>query len=1187
MDQPFVHLHVHSEYSLLDGACRLKSLTQRAAQMGMPAVALTDHGVMYGTIEFYSEAKAAGVKPIIGCEVYVAPRHRTDREGKADSDPAHLVLLAENERGYRNLVQLASAASLEGFYYKPRVDMELLSAHHEGLICLSACLAGQIPSLILQGQAQNAQELAASYRDLFGPERFYLELQDHGIPEQRTVNQALIPMAHELGVGLVASNDVHYLRAEDARLHDILLCIQTGSTVDDEKRMRFQGDQFYLKTTEEMTRLFGEVPQALSNTLAIAERCQVGFEFGKFRLPQYEVPAGHDLDSYLWQLCEERIPVKYPDDMAEARTRLEYEFGVVKKKGLSGYFLIVWDFMKWATDHGIAVGPGRGSAPACIISYLLGITNIDPIRNGLPFERFLDVERADMPDIDCDFEDTRRDEVLAYVTQKYGEDRVCQIITFGTMKARLAVRDVGRALRVPIADVDRIAKLIDPTQTIEESLENVAELQREYSSNEVVRQLLDTARQLEGMVRQAGTHPAGVVIANEPLRTLLPLQRTQSGMAMSQYDLTWVPKLGLIKMDFLGLRTLSVMKEAVRLIKQNRGVEIDLDHLPTDDRKAYELLGRGDTAGVFQLESAGMRQVLQDLKPDNLQDIDSVVALYRPGPMADIPTYVARKHGKEPVTYLHPKLEPILRETFGIIVYQEQVMQIAHQLAGFPMALANDLRKAMAKKNELLMQEMQVKFLEGCEKNGVSAKTAGEIFARMKDFARYGFNRSHSACYAIVAYATAYLKANYPAEFMAALLISLMDAKDRMGGYVEECRKLGVEVLPPDINKSVEDFSVSGDTIRFGLAAVKHVGRQAAEAIIRERQEGGPYQNLWDLCSRADMSALNRTALEALIRTGAMKEFGNRAQLLAVLDQALEIGQKAYRDRLAGQTSLFGEGSSPAPQRVNPPLPMLPEFPQDELLNMEREYVGLYLSEHPLDRMSAQLAQVVSCPIGQLGEGEGRESVLVGGVVTSSRRITARNGRPMLFLTIEDRTGVAEATVFPDTYERCGNIEKDAVVVLRGRPEASRTVEGEGAQAAKILADDVALLSDETAVERVKNSSPRPRRAKPAPRRANEDNTPRQAEEAKPRGWIHIRATAADGEVLSRLRRVIQRHPGEMPVLLHVAGERGERDHLFSLGRQFVVNPSPAFTEDVVSLLGGESVWLEQPGDQQSNVDQQ
>lgn len=1181
MSAPFAHLHIHSEYSLLDGACRLKPLAARVRELGMDAVALTDHGVMYGAIEFYTEAEAAGIKPIIGCEVYVAPRHRTDREGKADSDPGHLVLLAQNETGYRNLIALASRASLEGFYYKPRVDMELLEQYHDGLIAMTACLGGQIPDLILHNQPGQAKDLAARYRDLFGADNFYLELQDHGIPEQAKVNEALIGMAGDLGLGLVATNDSHYLRQEDADIHDILLCIQTGAVVTDEKRLRFPGRQFYVKSPEEMAALFGHVPGALENTVRIAERCNVKFQFGTFMLPHYEVPAGYDLDSYLWELCEQALPKKFPNPSAEVRARLEYEFGIVKKKGLSGYFLIVWDFMKWATDHGIMVGPGRGSAPACIISYLLDITRIDPVANELPFERFLDVERHDMPDIDCDFEDARRDDVLRYVTSKYGEDRVCQIITFGTMKARLAVRDVGRALGVPIPEVDRIAKLIDPTQTIEESLAGVLELQREYAGNEVVRNLLDTAKQIEGMVRHAGTHPAGVVIAKDPLAETLPLQRTTTGMAMSQYELSWVPKIGLIKMDFLGVRTLTVMKDAVRLAKENRGVEVDLDNLPDGDRKTYELLGRGDTAGVFQLESAGMRQVLAELKPDKMQEIDSVVALYRPGPMAEIPSFCARKHGREQVTYLHPKLEPILEPTYGIIVYQEQVMQIAHHLAGFPMALANDLRGAMAKKKEALMEQLRVKFMEGCRQNGVSDEVAEEVYRRMKDFARYGFNRSHSACYARLAYATAYLKANFPAEFMAALLTSLMDTKDRMGGYVEECRKLHVEVLPPDVNESDADFKVVGESLRFGLAAIKHVGRPAAEAIIAERQEGGPYQSIYDLCARVDLTALNRTALEALVRAGAMAAFGNRAQLMAVLDPALELGQKAFRDRRAGQTSLFGDAEQAAQPVVNPPLPMLPDFPKDELMAMERDYLGVYVSlDHPLKEVEEKLGQTVTCSFADLADSEmpAREWAVVGGVVTSNRRITAKNGRPMLFLTLEDLTGTLEVTIFPDTFERCGNFDKDAIIVVAGRPEqGGRQVEGEGGPVPKFIADDVALLSDEAAVERVKNASPTPRKRRSAPPTRN--GARRAEEEAKSRGWIHIKlaAEAAGPELLGKLRKLIGQHAGELQVLLHVTGENGDGERLFSLGRNFVVNPTEAFQAEVSLLLGAGSMWVELP----------
>ncbi|MDH4179861.1 MAG: DNA polymerase III subunit alpha, partial [Armatimonadota bacterium] len=805
----FAHLHVHTEYSLLDGACRIEDLATRAAELHLPGLAITDHGTLYGIVPFYKACRRKGIKPIIGCEVYMAPRSRFDREGKVDSELRHLVLLAENEVGYRNLIALVTDTNLEGFYYKPRADRELLARYSEGLIALSACLSGEIPALILQDREQEAKTLAAQYRDIFGPTSFFLELQDSGIPEQQRVNAELLRLAADLGVGLVATNDVHYTRREDAQIHDVLLCVQTNTTVDDPNRLRFHGDQYYLKTPEEMAEIFAERPDALAAAADIAARCQVEINFGEVVLPDFQVPEGRAPDSYLRQLCLERLPERYPDAQEEVRQRLDYELDIIAQKGLSTYILITWDIIRSAKERGILVGPGRGSAPGSVILYLLGVTGVDPIKLGIPFERFINPDRVSMPDVDLDFEDTRRDEVIQYITEKYGSEHVAQIITFGTMGPRLSVRDAGRAMNVPMPEVDRIAKQIDAARPIQQSVDNNPDLAREYEENSTVRNLLQTAMGIEGLARHASTHPAGVVISKEPLRHVVPLQRSTEGEGVTtQLNMSAVTDVGLLKMDILGLRTLTVFKHALELIEQSRGERLSLGEIPFDDRATFELLSRGETAGVFQLESSGMRQVVMDLKPDRLEDIIALVALYRPGPMARIPEYIAGKHGTRPITHLHPDLEPILKDTHGVIVYQEQVMEIARQLGGFTMGSAETVLRAMRKKVHDAMATMRGEFLEGARRSGVKEDIAEQIWAQMAEFAGYGFNKAHAASYAINAYQTAYLKVHYPAEFMAAQLTSIMDDKDKVAAYVQECRRMGIEVLAPDVNASQAGFTV-------------------------------------------------------------------------------------------------------------------------------------------------------------------------------------------------------------------------------------------------------------------------------------------------------------------------------------------------------------------------------------------
>ena len=1157
----FVHLHVHSEYSLLDGAGRVKDLVRAAGEMGMPALALTDHGVMYGAVEFYQAARAAGVKPIIGCEVYVAPRSRHDREPRRDDYQYHLVLLATDATGYRNLTALVSAAFLEGFYYKPRVDRELLARHSQGLIALSACLAGEVPAHLLKGQEAAARAAAAWLRGVFGPANFYLELQDQGLPEQRQLNRRLIDLAASLNIPLVATNDVHYIRQDQARAHDVLLCIQTGKTLDDPNRLRFPTAQFYLKSPAEMDNLFREVPSALANTLAIAERCHFDFTFGRLHLPAYQVPAGEDAASYLRRLSYEGLKRRYPHDDGTARQRLEYELGIIEQMGYPGYFLIVWDMVNFARRRGIPVGPGRGSAAGSLVAYCLGITSIDPLRYNLLFERFLNPERVSMPDIDMDFCFERREEVIQYVRGKYGQDHVAQIITFGTMAARAAVRDVGRVLGLPLGEVDRIAKMV-PMElgiTLEKALATSPDLKESYAGSQEVRELLDTARAIEGMPRHASTHAAGIVITREPLVHYLPLQKTGDAVT-TQYPMQAVEELGLLKMDLLGLRTLTVIGHAREAISRNHGREVDLENLPLDDGPTYQLLASGETSGIFQLESSGMRAILRELKPERFEDIIALVALYRPGPLGSgmVEDFIKRKHGVTPISYLYPALEPILKDTYGVILYQEQVMRIASELAGFTLGQADLLRRAMGKKKPEVLAAQRERFLAGAAARGIPEGVARKIFDLMEYFAGYGFNASHSAAYALVAYQTAYLKAHYPAELMGALLSSVAEHLDKMGPYLAECQRLGIAVLPPDVNESGVDFTVTGGHIRFGLAAVKNAGRSAALAIIAAREDGGPFTSLLDFCRRVDSRMVNKRVVESLIRCGAFNSVNpNRRRLLAGLDECLELATRSQEDRRSGQVSLMDL----VPAEVSEPrLPEVSDFSRADILAMEKELLGFYLSGHPLEPYIPLLKGMLSHPLAALTEVADGSQVTVGGLVIGLRRLVTRKGEPMAVVTLEDFSGQAEVVLFPRAYSQVRAwLAADRVVLVRGHIDKQE----EGVQ---VLADQVRPLAPEAggAASALLNQAVRGP-AGPVAGKESRPHLPGAGSRVESRSGRHLYLKLPGQEQIAAVRVVLMAHPGPCPVYLYLSDSR----RTIALHRRYWVEPVPELLAGLAGLLGG------------------
>jgi len=1089
-DRPFVHLHLHSEYSLLDGACRAKEIPKRAAALGMSAIAVTDHGNMLGTIEFYSAAKSAGVKPIIGIETYVCEHSRFEkRDGKANT--GHMVLLARNATGYKNLLKLASKASLEGFYYHPRVDHDLLAEHAEGIIALTACIGGEIPKLIRAGDLERAKSLCCWYQELYGRDGFYLELQDHNTPQrllypdQPKVNEVLRAISRELNIPLVVTNDTHFTNKDDFDAHEVLICIGTQTTLEEyhQKGLSYSTEH-YLKSPEEMYQYFPQDIEALENTARIAELCDVEIELDNPQLPQYEVPEGYTWDSALREICEQRLETLYQQDPEQARERLDYELRIISEKGLSAYFLIVRDFLDWARSQGILVGI-RGSGAGAIVSYLTGISTLDPLLYGLWFERFLSVDRATMPDIDSDFEDRRRGEVIEYVVQKYGVDKVAQVATFGTLQPRLAVRDAARAMGIPLQIADRLSKAIGMAKSIQAAIEDNPQIREWYEEEATTRQLLDMAGKIQGLARHVGTHAAAVVISKAPLDEIAPLQRTADGNGVqTQWEYPMAEAAGLVKMDFLGLRTLTVLKDALNYIEQNHHITYDLPTLPLDDAKAYELMTRGNTAGVFQLESVGMRNALRQLKPDRITDVIAMVALYRPGPMAEIPKFCQGKHDPATITYLHPTLEPILKETYGVLVYQEQVMAIGRDIAGLNMVDSNNLLNALRKKQIEKMAKLEPVFKAGVKQTShFSDDDAEALWDRLKEFAKYAFNKAHSACYAIVAYQTAFLKANYPVEFMAALLSSVTDSQDKISLYIAESRSLNIEVLPPDVNFSRTGFTIEQGKIRFGLTAIKGVGAGAVEAIVAARDADGPFADLFDFCCRVESTACNRLALEALIKCGAMDTLpGNRAQKLAVLDNAVEMGQSAARDKAAGQFSLFG-GIATTVQVVVPQMPPLDEYASKQLLEMEREYLGLYISNHPINEYQEKLAEYRSATVEELAEARAGAEVTIGGMLTSVKPYTTKNGKLMGFMSLDDLTGTIEVTAFPEAYEKYSQILKtDTVLLVKGtvdfgtaRATSANSEDEEEKPEPKLLAFAFAPIDDPNAVYDLQKAAPRRR----------------------------------------------------------------------------------------------------------------
>ncbi|HET9051107.1 MAG TPA: DNA polymerase III subunit alpha [Candidatus Dormibacteraeota bacterium] len=1192
---PFVHLHTHTEYSLLDGAARIGELVTEARRLGQPAVAVTDHGVLYGAVEFWEKATQAGITPVIGCEMYMAPRSRHDKEGKADRDPNHLILLAENETGYRNLVRLVSIAQLEGYYYKPRIDKQLLADHSDGLICLSACIGGELPQAILGGDLDAAEAVAREHMEIFGADSYFLELQDHGIPEEDSIRDGLLEIARRTGLALVATNDSHYISRDDAEAHDILLCLQTGARRSDERRFKFAGPHFHLTGGDEMSARFAAYGEAVANTVAIAGRVRFDMRLGETLLPRYEpIPDGHDADSYLAHLCEIGFSERYgAEPPAGARARLAEELAVIRETGYAAYFLIVADFIRAARCADVKVGPGRGSSAGSLVAYVLRITNICPLRYGLIFERFLNRERVSMPDIDIDFDDRRRDRVIQYVQEKYGRERVAQIITFGTMAARAAIRDVGRVLDVPLADVDRLAKLVPAQVGI--SLDDAVrsrELREVYEGEDWARQVIDVARRLEGIARNASTHAAGVVIAPEPLINIVPLQRSttdrEQSMQVTQFDMNGVQRVGLLKMDFLGLTNLSIIGEAIDNIRRTTGEVIDIDAIPLDDPATYALLCRADTLGVFQFEASGGKKVLIDMQPQTIEDLCTANALNRPGPIeGGVPElYMRRKRGEESVEYrpgLAEIVGPILDVTFGTIVYQEQVMKIAQAVAGFTLGEADVLRSAMGKKDKAKMALQREKFLAGAAARGIASEVAEELFNLIALFAGYGFAKAHSMPYALIMYQTAYLKANHPLEYMTALLNSKAGDFDRLKAAILDAHGRGLVVRPPDVNKSGAGFTV-GDIasreILFGLEHIKNVGTKVVEQVVAAREEGGPFRSLLDLSLRAGGRDLNRRVLEALVRSGACDKLGERAALLAAIDRAVERAAAVRHEREVGQTSLFGlpevvPAAGPGPESAAPAtaldgpggfsglggyddfdLPAVPPAADEDKLRWEREHLGIYLSDHPLQRIADELRSRVDTAIGELGPHLDGLVVQVGGTVREVKAVVPRRsttGQRMAFLQLEDLSGTCEVVVFARTFEEAIAILKpDEVVVVRGRVESQRPAELEAAgdddvpaegAAPKILAESVFALDDPRLLSW----------------RANQT--------------LHLTFPSSLAHRVPALKETLDQHPGDTPIVVHV--EHADRMDEVSLPPGAAVMPSPGLERAIEHLLGEDSYRVE------------
>ena len=1151
----FVHLHVHSEYSLLDGACRIRDMMERVKELGQDAIALTDHGVMYGAIDFYRAAKKAGIKPIIGCEVYVAPRTRHDRVHGVDNEAFHLVLLCKDETGYRNLSYMVSQSFVDGFYSKPRVDRELLEQHHEGLIALSACLAGQIPQLLLHKDYEGAKALALDYAQLFGEDNFYLELQDHRLPEQPEVNQGVERIARETGLPLVITNDAHYLRREDSRMQDVLMCIQMGKTVDDPDRMRFETDEFYLKSEAELQELFPHHKEALDNTAKIAQRCNLDFTFGKYHLPEFQLPEGYDSLTYLKELCSRGFEERYGDRHPEYRKQLDYEINMIEKMGFTDYFLIVSDFVRYAKSVGIPVGPGRGSAAGSMVSYTLHITDLDPMQYSLYFERFLNPERISMPDIDMDFGDTRRGEVVEYVRRKYGEDHVAQIVTFGTMAARGAIRDVGRALNFTYAETDVVAKLV-PTMplhiTLEEALKISPKLKELYDTDERIRELINTAKALEGMPRNTSTHAAGVVITKRPVYDYVPLAANDDTI-VTQYTMTTLEELGLLKMDFLGLRNLTVMEDAVQDIRKHTP-DFDLSRIPDDDPETFAMLSEGSTSGVFQMESAGMTGVCVQLKPQSIEDITAIVALYRPGPMDSIPRFVQSKQHPETIRYKHPLLEPILSVTYGCIVYQEQVIEIFRKLGGFSLGQADNVRRAISKKKqEIIIAERKAfvygdpqRGIHGAMELGVPEDVANAIYDEIFDFANYAFNKAHAVCYAKVAYDTAYLKCHFPKEYMAALMTSVLDSSVKVAGYMAECKALGIPVLTPDLNHSGAQFTVVPEGIRFGLAAVKNIGRGFIEKVVSERSAGGPYVSLDDFCDRLYGTELNKRAMENLIKCGACDCFGlRRSQLLYIYDMVMEAVAANRRRNVEGQLGLFDLDPSAEGAGNVTEAPDLPELDRQTAMSMEKEVTGLYLSGHPMDEYRSKLHKAHVVPIGEImtcfeegGQQYADEQIVsVAGIIQAQKMKTTRNNTMMAYVTLEDDTGVMELLLFSNTLNQYGNhLGENRAVIVTGK----LSVRDE--KVPQMIVNQVRSLDSLGEAE-----APEPVRAT---------------------GSRLCLKLPTEGSMSDRrARAVLQMFPGNTPVILYYP-DTGVRLKSFA-------DPQPELLQELREILGAPSVVLQ------------
>ena len=1146
----FAHLHLHTEYSLLDGMGRTQEYIKRAKEIGLYHLAVTDHGVMYGAMEWYKAASGAGLHPIVGIEAYLAEGDARARERKS----YHLLLLAENEAGYRNLLQLSSRAMLEGYYYRPRMDMEMLAAHAEGVIATSACLGGPVANNFLHNQPEKARDYAGRLAEIFGPERFYIEIQDHGIKEQRTVNRDLLPLAKSLSLPLVATNDVHYCACEDAATQEILVCVQTNTTIHDPKRLKSESDQLYLKSADEMAAVFAETPEALSNTVRIAEMCNLDLGFKGYHLPEFPVPAGKSAEQYLAELCREGVRRKYGTDEGEVGTRLTYELDVINSMGFTNYFLVVWDFVRFAKENGILVGPGRGSAAGSIVTYSLDITALDPLKYDLIFERFLNPSRISMPDIDIDFADDRRSEVIEYVVKKYGEDRVAQIVTFGTMAAKASVRDVGRAMGWTFADTDRVAKLIPagPGITIESAMSKVPELQALYDSDASVREVVDAARRLEGIARHASTHAAGVVISRDPLVQHVPLQRAggkSEGEITTQFPMGQLEALGLLKMDFLGLSTLTVLGKAVSLL-QKAGHDITIESIPLDDQAAFDLLCRGETVGVFQLEGGMTTRMTYDVAPQSFEDIIALMALIRPGPMEMAPDYISRKHGRTEIEYIHPDLEPILAETYGVALYQEQVIRIANVLAGFSMAEGDGLRKAMGKKLPEEMAKYRDRFIAGGVDHGLTKKTAGDIFDMIERFAGYGFNKAHSAAYAVIAAQTAYLKANHHVEFMAALLSTEIGNTEKIISNAAECRRAGIPILPPDINRSDLEFSVEslpdgGKAVRFGLGAVKNAGESAVRAILAARaaQPNGVFASLDALCEEVDWSAVNRRVLESMAKCGALDCFGPRSRVIAALERCIAAGQRKQKASAKGQIGLFDVGSIQVETTESSELPPAPDLPTKELLTWEKELLGLYMSSHPLAGVVEQLTRNRSLGhLSQISDLAGRtpgEKVRLVGMVTAVRRVTTKSNRTMAIAEVEDLTGKIELVAFPDTFERTGEqLVADAILLIEAKLDRR---------------NETLQLICETA----------------------STDLPAAPVASVPTRTVHVMLPVspdvwADIQVMHRLDTVFRRHDGDDQVILHLPVGPGREVLLRPRGR--LVAWGPLLEAELREVLGAERI---------------